>query len=417
MLAGCGSGGGPGAVLAAKKTPDAAETFLKWSMDQHKAMHSYHAQLTMNYDGLGGGSSAGAGPSEMTPRITIDYQAPNKFRIETGTMGMIQASISDGTKLVTTTGLASIPPTTGVAPASLASFGGGPLGMAYGGLPMFTMFGGSAAYDALVDTSKGEPTFGATKLYDNEMCREVTFTTGGMLGKCTVLIGEKTGLDYRWACDLAPMKGMFGGSSTGSKTLDQQKTDAMMLSFEAAGAKVNPSIDTAKFDTTKLPKTTTPDFPGLTSKGAGAGAAPQEDTPMKAGDTAPDFTVTDLSGKSVALSSLKGRPVMLDFWATWCGPCRESLPDTDKFSQKYKNVTVLAISDEDKSTVEKFVQDNHYSFRACLDTGRDANTKYHVSAIPTFVFIDAQGKIAKYIVGGGQADDEVAALKSIGAHG
>ena len=424
-VAGCKSGAGNS--LAVATGADAPEKFLKWSMDQHKALRSFHAQYQMKYDM--GGSAAGMGA--LQPTMTVDYQAPNKFRIETGTMGMVQAVISDGTKQVTTTGLAGYPGQTSVSPGSIAAAGGGTTMAMFGNAtPMFTMFAGAGAYDVLVDASKGKATFGATKDVDGEPCREVKFFATGMAGNTTVLISEKTGMARRWECDMAPLASMFRGSTsetTNGKTTTTtseskpKKTSSfpgkISLAFDASGLKENVSIDVAKFDTTKLPTSTMPDLSSTfkSTTNTGANSKPAEEATLKEGSVAPDFTVTTLDGQTVSLASLKGKPVMLDFWATWCGPCRETLPETDKISQKYKNLTVLAVSDEDKPTVEKFVNDNHYKFRACLDKSGDMNRAYKISGIPCFVFIDANGKVAKYIVGSGQSSDVDAALKQIGA--
>jgi thiol-disulfide isomerase/thioredoxin len=122
--------------------------------------------------------------------------------------------------------------------------------------------------------------------------------------------------------------------------------------------------------------------------------------PVPIGSTAPDISVKTLGGKVVKLSSLRGKPVFLDFWATWCGPCRESLPHTQELAAMHgKNITVLAISNEDVPTISSFIKDNKYTFPTYRDSDNSAGTKYHVAAIPTFVVIDAKGKLVGYQVG------------------
>jgi thiol-disulfide isomerase/thioredoxin len=280
---------------------------------------------------------------------------------------------------------------------------------------------------------------------DGEPAREVKFYATGMSGHCTVLIGERTGMDYTWSCDMAPlmaqMGGMFKNSSNNATTTTTtggpetttttttggpapKISEKMSLGYIASDVKTNESINPARFDTTKLPESKMPDFAkmlgGIAKSGPSSSPPPSsaaELPPLAVGSTAPSFDVRALSGGAVSLASLKGKPAMIDFWATWCGPCRETLPDTDKISQKYKNLTVLAVSDEDKPTVQKFVTDNHYKFRACLDTSGAMHRAYHVEGIPCFVFIDSSGKVSQTIIGGGQSSDVEAALKKIGAKG
>lgn len=131
-----------------------------------------------------------------------------------------------------------------------------------------------------------------------------------------------------------------------------------------------------------------------------ADAAPLIDA--KSRQKAPDFTLTDLTGKSVTLSDLKGKSVYLNFWATWCPWCVEELPDLDKISQEYrdKNLIVLTLDGgEDQATVSKFAADNNYHFNVLLDTDLSVAQKYGVSSIPVSVLIDADGNIAQKRLG------------------
>ena len=108
------------------------------------------------------------------------------------------------------------------------------------------------------------------------------------------------------------------------------------------------------------------------------------------------FTLTSLDGKTYTLAGLKGRVVLLNFWATWCPPCRKEMPDLEKLFREYesKGLTVLAVSDEDRETVEKFLAKTPYTFPVLLDPGRKVNTEFMVEGIPkTFVF-DREGRLA-----------------------
>lgn len=137
---------------------------------------------------------------------------------------------------------------------------------------------------------------------------------------------------------------------------------------------------------------------------------------------APDFTVHDANGKAVKLSQYKGHVVVLDFWATWCGPCQESLPYTSAVAKKYapKGVVVLAVNVWDtKSEFNKWLpKHKEYSaLKFAIDTsgqGKDVATSlYHVSGIPTQYIIDKKGRIVKSIVGFEGNDTElVKAIKA-----
>jgi len=131
--------------------------------------------------------------------------------------------------------------------------------------------------------------------------------------------------------------------------------------------------------------------------------------PMENGTVAPDFTVYDAAGKPVKLSDYRGKVVVLDYWATWCGPCQASLPDTNAAAKKFhdKNVVFLAINVWDKKDAFDQWLPQHKQLDALdfvIDTtpgqGQDIATKlYHVTGIPTQFVIGKDGKIAKSIVG------------------
>jgi peroxiredoxin len=138
--------------------------------------------------------------------------------------------------------------------------------------------------------------------------------------------------------------------------------------------------------------------------------------PVPIGGDAPDFTVKDLQGKSYTLSSLRGRPVMIDFWATWCPPCRKGLPETEETYRKYgaQSLAVMTISNEDVATIGAFVKKNHYTFPTYRDPNDDASKAYNVTGIPTLVIIDATGKLVAYYVGLQDPEAIQGALKKAG---
>lgn len=115
-----------------------------------------------------------------------------------------------------------------------------------------------------------------------------------------------------------------------------------------------------------------------------------------AAETAPDFTLLDLSGKNVALSDFKGKPVILFIWTTWCPFCRVEL---SILQGKYKDikgagVELLAIdTGETKEKVEKFLSNKNVEFPILLDSSSKVAESYKVIGVPTIALIDSQGKI------------------------
>lgn len=113
---------------------------------------------------------------------------------------------------------------------------------------------------------------------------------------------------------------------------------------------------------------------------------------------APDFTVLDYDGNEVNLSDYKGKPVVLNFWATWCYYCKEEMPDFDLAFEKYPDVEFLMINATDgyQETIESaraYYEDEAYNFNIYFDTEMDAVTTYGITGFPTTVFIDADGNI------------------------
>jgi thiol-disulfide isomerase/thioredoxin len=113
------------------------------------------------------------------------------------------------------------------------------------------------------------------------------------------------------------------------------------------------------------------------------------------GKQAPDFTVVDMSGKEYTLSQFKGKYVFIDFWATWCGPCKQEIPFLKKMYEDYqkKNIVIMSISiDQDKKEWEKMVTEEGFAWLQLHD-GNKENDKYVVRYIPSFILIDMDGKI------------------------
>ena len=109
----------------------------------------------------------------------------------------------------------------------------------------------------------------------------------------------------------------------------------------------------------------------------------------------PEFTLTDLSGKKWTFSELRGKVVLVNFWATWCPPCRKEMPDLDALYKRFeaKGFVVLGISDEDLKKVEPFTSERKVSFPVLLDPGRKVNDLFVVEGIPKSFVYDREGKL------------------------
>jgi peroxiredoxin len=109
-----------------------------------------------------------------------------------------------------------------------------------------------------------------------------------------------------------------------------------------------------------------------------------------------DFTLTDLEGKPWSLKSLQGKVVLVNFWATWCPPCRKEMPDLESLNKQFQKqgLVILAISDEDASKVKTFIAEQGISYAVLLDPGRKVNTLFHVMGIPKTFIYDRSGKLA-----------------------
>ncbi len=129
--------------------------------------------------------------------------------------------------------------------------------------------------------------------------------------------------------------------------------------------------------------------------------APQYAAAMKrlelddAARQAANFTLTDLAGQQYTLKDLKGKVVLLNFWATWCPPCRKEMPDLEALYQKFKDqgLIILAISDEDIAKVQPFLAQRNFTYPVLLDPGRKVNSLFHVEGIPKNFVFDRGGKL------------------------
>lgn len=128
------------------------------------------------------------------------------------------------------------------------------------------------------------------------------------------------------------------------------------------------------------------------------------------GTIAPDFALVTLDGKTVRLSDYRGQVVFLNFWATWCPPCRNEMPSMEKLHKAMQgyNFVILAVSIDKKTTyhVKSFVNKKGYSFPVLHDITKEVAANYGVSGIPTTLIVDKDGVIVSRILGGKAWDSD-----------
>ncbi|WP_045523296.1 peroxiredoxin family protein [Neobacillus niacini] len=129
------------------------------------------------------------------------------------------------------------------------------------------------------------------------------------------------------------------------------------------------------------------------------------ETGLQEGNKAPDFQLKTLDGADVKLSDLRGKKIILNFWATWCPPCKAEIPHMQDFyvSRDKTKVEILAInlttSEKNPGNVKKFVKDRNVAFPVLLDQDGDISAQYQAITIPTSYLIDSLGIVRKKIVG------------------
>ena len=128
----------------------------------------------------------------------------------------------------------------------------------------------------------------------------------------------------------------------------------------------------------------------------------QEDTGLKVGQAAPDFEVETLEGETVKLSDFRGEPVIINFWATWCPPCRAEMPDFEKLHNE-EDAVILAMnlthSENNIEGVSDFADELGLTMPVLLDEEGAVEDSYQLSAYPTSYMIDSEG-VTQYVVRG-----------------
>lgn len=119
---------------------------------------------------------------------------------------------------------------------------------------------------------------------------------------------------------------------------------------------------------------------------------------------APDFNLKDQYRVVHSLENYKGKVIFLNFWATWCPPCKKEMPDVESIYKEYgenkKDVIILGINSEKENEVKKFLKDRGYTFPTVIDENSEVMRKYFIQAFPTSFVIDKEGNVYGYVMGG-----------------
>lgn len=188
---------------------------------------------------------------------------------------------------------------------------------------------------------------------------------------------------------------LFVGAIAVYRQLSKKYTPPMDLPPPTTAGKM-PDATTPSDGITVEPRPSSQTNPS--TEGTTSGKKPDVTEDIKK-NTAPDFTVLDKDGNTVRLSEKFGKPIVINFWATWCPPCKQELPDFDKLCKEYGDRVVFMMVNLTagyRDTVDgtkRFVSGKGYTFPVYFDTKDNAASAYNVSSIPQTTFIDAKGNI------------------------
>lgn len=137
-----------------------------------------------------------------------------------------------------------------------------------------------------------------------------------------------------------------------------------------------------------------------------AGITPKPGMPLQKGNKAPDFTAELADGTSLTLSEFQGKPVIINFWATWCGPCVKEMPAFERLKEDFGDkIGIIAVNcGDDSDTVKDFIEKNGYTFPVALDEDYAVSMLYPTNGIPYTVILDEEGTVTHLSTGASDAD-------------
>jgi peroxiredoxin len=125
------------------------------------------------------------------------------------------------------------------------------------------------------------------------------------------------------------------------------------------------------------------------------------------GRDAIDFLLPDLAGQPVKLADARGQVILLDFWASWCLPCRQDMPRIEALYRELydRGLRVFGVNSEPAETADAYMKENGYTFPSLLDRNMGVSRNYGVASLPTVVVVDREGKISAYLDGARSAEE------------
>ena len=193
-------------------------------------------------------------------------------------------------------------------------------------------------------------------------------------------------------------------STINTEVITQEPETEEITIEETTAAGINTDIIieiTVKPETTSEPEVTTVPEPETTAEPE----VTTEPEPEEEINPAPDFTVYDAAGRPVRLSDMLGKPVVLNFWASWCGPCKMEMPDFEEVYREMGNDVVFMIVNltdgqyETMASAQSFINSMGYTFPVYFDLTEEAAYTYGIVSIPTTYFISARGNLVAYAQG------------------
>ncbi len=176
------------------------------------------------------------------------------------------------------------------------------------------------------------------------------------------------------------------------------------------------TIDFSRFDIGRAPEEAFEFEPPKGAKLVDAAPIPGQSGSFLLNQPAPDLELKTLEGDKVRLSELRGHPVLLNFWASWCPPCRSELPDLSELDREYKDkgLVILGVNDEDRATARRFAEKAGLTFPTLDDSGLKAHRLFRVYNIPAVFLIDRTGKVVVFMKGAKAPAKLKASLAAVG---
>ncbi len=270
------------------------------------------------------------------------------------------------------------------------------------------------------------------------------YTPGGSGGGKDVVpirawFSAKTGMLRQISYDISRTSWALGGAQTFAARHHAQAQSDSSITVTIDDVAVDQPIDDSVFvyspDAPRGPRLAWESIPafgmggmgGMTPAGGMAPAMkPAAQAPgetITAGETlqsilldkpAPAWTTTTPDGKNISLADYKGKVVMLDFWATWCGPCMQAIPAVQRLSEEFKDqpVAIIGVNRDkpgDESKVQRTIERKQLTFHQAMDAKGDIAKTYKISAIPALIIIDKDGVVRAVHVGYGPGEEKVLA--------